>query len=138
MLFEEDLECYCVIVKWFSALLLDGVVSKFESVSFSKRMHILSSKLLLIVSSIESTNEELMYTIRRGNQITREVMQTLIEETKRATNISKALLEKSSATINTTVQQCTNELKTEFREAIPATLKIQNNKDEVKSAIKKT
>ena len=34
------------------------------------------------------------------------------------------------------MQQCTNELQTEFREAIAATLKIQNNKDEVKSAKK--
>ena len=33
----------------------------------------------------------------------------------------------------TTMQQCTNELKTEFWEAIAATLKIQNNKDEVKN-----
>ena len=43
---------------------------------------------------------------------------------------------KNNTTINTTVQQCTNELKTEFREAIAATLKIQNNKDEVKNAKK--
>ena len=34
------------------------------------------------------------------------------------------------------MQQCTNELKTEFQEAIAATLKIQNNKDEVKNAKK--
>ena len=54
----------------------------------------LSSKLLLIVSSIESTNEDLMYTRRRENQMTHAVMQTLIEETKRATNVTKALLEK--------------------------------------------
>ena len=78
-------------------------------------------------------NEELMYTIRRENQIIREVMQNLIEETKRATNVTNALLEKHSTTINTTVQQCKNELKTDFREAIAATLKIQNNKDEVKN-----
>ena len=31
---------------------------------------------------------------------------------------------------------CTNELKTEFREAIATTLKIQNSKDEVKNAKK--
>ena len=31
------------------------------------------------------------------------------------------------------MQQCKNELKTDFREAIAATLKIQNNKDEVKN-----
>ena len=97
----------------------------------------LSSKLLLKVSSIESTSEELMYTILKENQMTREVMQTLIEETKRAANIAKALLEQNSTTISTTVQQSTNELKTEFREAITATLKIQNNKDEVKT-LKKT
>ena len=66
----------------------------------------------------------------------REVMQTLIEETKRVTNVTKALLEKNSTTINTTVQQCTNEPKTEFREAIAATLKTQNNKDEVKNTKK--
>ena len=63
-------------------------------------------------------------------------MQTLIEETKRVTNVTKALLEKNSTTINTTVQQCTNELKTEFWEAIAATLKTQNNKDEVKNTKK--
>ena len=34
------------------------------------------------------------------------------------------------------MQQCKNELKTEFREAIAATLKIQNNKDEAKNAKK--
>ena len=59
-----------------------------------------------------------MYTIRRENQMTREVMQTLIEETKRAANVTKALPEKNSATINTTVQQCPNELKAEFWETI--------------------
>ena len=96
----------------------------------------LSSKLLLIVSSIESTNKELMSTIRRENQMTCEAMQTLIKETKRATNITKALPEKNSTTINTTVQQCKNELKTEFQEAIAANLKIQNNKYEVKNAKK--
>ena len=54
-----------------------------------------------------------------------EVMQSLIEETKRVTNVAKALLEKNCTTINTTVQQCTNELKTEFLEAIADTLKIK-------------
>ena len=34
------------------------------------------------------------------------------------------------------MQQCKNELKTEFREAIAATLKIQNNNDEVKNTKK--
>ena len=52
-----------------------------------------------------------MYIIRRENQTTREVMQTLIEETKRVTNVTKALLEKNSTAINTTVQQCTEETK---------------------------
>ena len=47
----------------------------------------------MIVSSIESTNEELIYTIRRENQMTHEVIQTLIEETKRAANVTKALRE---------------------------------------------
>ena len=55
-------------------------------------------------------------------------MQTLIEETKRVTNVTKALKK--------TLQQYANKLKTEFREAIEATLKIQNNKDEVKNAKK--
>ena len=32
-----------------------------------------------------------MYSIRRQNQKTREVIQTLIAETKRATNVTKAL-----------------------------------------------
>ena len=105
-------------------------------ISATEALSELSSKLLLKVSSIESTNEELMYTIRRENQMTYEVMQTLIEETKRATNVTKALLEKNSTTITTTVQQCKNELKTEFSEAIAATLTIQNNKDEVKNAKK--
>ena len=68
--------------------------------------------------------------------MTHEVMQTLIEETKKATNVTKAPLEKNSTTINITVQQCKNELKTGFRETIAATLKIQNNKDEVKNAKK--
>ena len=107
-----------------------GEISTTEAISN------LSSKPLLIVSSIGSTKEELMYTIRRENQMTREVMQTFIEETKRATNVIKALLEKNSTTINTTVQECTNELNTEFLEATAATLKIQNNKDEVKNAKK--
>ena len=52
-------------------------------------------------------------------------MQSLIEETKRVTNVAKALLEKNCTTINTTVQQCTNELKREFLEAIADTLKIK-------------
>ena len=52
-------------------------------------------------------------------------------------NVIKTLLEKNSTTINTTVQQCTNKLKAEFREAIAATLRIQNNKGEVKSPRKK-
>ena len=60
--------------------------------------------------------------------MTCEVMQTLIEETKRVTNVTKALKK--------TLQQYANKLKTEFREAIEATLKIQNNKDEVKNAKK--
>ena len=55
-------------------------------------------------------------------------MQTLIEETKSVTNVTKALKK--------TLQQYANKLKTEFREAIEATLKIQNNKDEVKNAKK--
>ena len=67
----------------------------------------------------------------------REVMQNLIEEIEeRATNVTKALLEKNRATINSTVQQCTNKLNTEFREAIATTLKIQNNKDAIKNAQK--
>ena len=67
----------------------------------------------------------------------REVMQNLIEEIEeRATNVTKALLEKHRATINSTVQQCTNKLNTEFREAIATTLKIQNNKDAIKNAQK--
>ena len=68
--------------------------------------------------------------------MTCEVMHTLIEETKRVANVTKALLEKNRTMINTTVQQCTNEPTTEFREAIAATLKIQNNKDEIKNAKK--
>ena len=106
-----------------------GEISAMEAISE------LSSKLLLIVSSIDSKNEELMYTIRRENQMTHEVMQTLIEETKRATNVTEALLEKNITVLNTTVQQCTNKLKTEFREAIAANLKIQN-KDEIENAKK--
>ena len=43
---------------------------------------------------------------------------------------------KNRATINSTVQQCTNKLNTEFREAIATTLKIQNNKDAIKNAQK--
>ena len=39
-------------------------------------------------------DEGFMYTIRRENQMTLEVMQTLIEETKGAANVTKALLEK--------------------------------------------
>ena len=44
---------------------------------------------LLIVSSIESTNEELLYTSRRENQMTREVMQTLIKEKKKQRQMSQ-------------------------------------------------
>ena len=36
----------------------------------------LSSKLLLVVSSVESTNKELMHCIRRENEQTREVIKT--------------------------------------------------------------
>ena len=98
----------------------------------------LPSKLLLIVSLIETTSKQLIYTIQRENQMTREVMQSLIQETKRAANVSKALREKNQYNNkhNYAMQQCTNELKTEFWEAIAATLKIQNNKDEVKNAKK--
>ena len=42
-----------------------------------------SGNLLMIVQSIESTNEELMYTIRKRNQMIRKVLQILIEETKK-------------------------------------------------------
>ena len=38
-------------------------------ISATEAISLLSSKLLLIVSSTESTNEELMYTIRRENQM---------------------------------------------------------------------
>ena len=42
-----------------------------------------------------------MYSIQREKQMTREVMQNLIEETKRATNVTKALLKKKkTAKIN--------------------------------------
>ena len=66
----------------------------------------------------------------------REVTQNLIEEIEeRATNVTKALLEKKTEPpINSTVQQCTNKLNTEYREAIATTLKIQNNKDAIKNA----
>ena len=67
--------------------------------------------------------------------MTREVMQTLIKE-KKQQNVTKALLGKNSTTINTTMQQCTNQLKTEFQEAVAATLKTQKYKDEAKNATK--
>ena len=35
-----------------------------------------------------------MYVIQRKNQMTREIMKTLIEETTRTANVTKALLEK--------------------------------------------
>ena len=92
---------------------------------------------MMIVSSIESTNKELIYTIRRENQMTREVMETLIEETKTATNVTESLLEKNSTAINTTVQQCTKKLKTESLEAIAATLKIQNNNNMKSKTLRK-
>ena len=38
--------------------------------------------------------------------------------------------------MNTTMQQCTSELKTEFQEAIVTTLKIQIKKDKVENAKK--
>ena len=47
----------------------------------------------------------------------------------------KQYWKKNRKTINPTVQQCANQLKTEFREEIAATLKIKN-KDEVKNANK--
>ena len=68
--------------------------------------------------------------------MTREVMQTLIKEKKTAANVTKALLGKNSTTINTTVQQCTNQLKIEFQEVVAATLKTQKYKDEAKNATK--
>ena len=79
-----------------------------DEISATEAISEVSSKHLVIISSTESTNEELMYTIRRENEMARELMQTLIEETKRATNVTKAILEKNSTTINTTVQQCKN------------------------------
>ena len=52
----------------------------------------LSSQLIMMVSSIESRKHELIYTIRRENQMGRKLMHTLIKETKRAGNDTKALL----------------------------------------------
>ena len=72
----------------------------------------------MIVSTIESMIQELKYIIWTENQMKREVMQTLTEETKGVANVTKAVLEKISTTIKTTVEQCKNELKTNFREAI--------------------
>ena len=69
--------------------------------------------------------------------MTREVMETLIEETKTATNVTESLLEKNSTAINTTVQQCTKKLKTESLEAIAATLKIQNNNNMKSKTLRK-
>ena len=51
---------------------------------------------LLIVSSIESINEELLYTSRRENQMTREVMQTLIKEKKQRQMSQKHYWEKTA------------------------------------------
>ena len=51
-----------------------------------------SGNLLMIVQSTESTNQDLMYIIRRENQMTCQVMQTLIEEANRAEYVTKALL----------------------------------------------
>ena len=51
-----------------------------------------SGNLLMIVQSIESTNQDLMYIIRGENQMTGQVMQTLIEEANRAEHVTKALL----------------------------------------------
>ena len=51
-----------------------------------------SGNLLMIVQSIESTNQDLMYIIRGENQMTGQVMQTLIEEANRAEYVTKALL----------------------------------------------
>ena len=47
----------------------------------------------------------------------------------------KQYWKKNRTTINPTAQQYTNQLKTEFREEIAATLKMKN-KDEVKNAKK--
>ena len=51
-----------------------------------------SGNLLMIVQSTESTNQDLMYIIRRENQMTCQVMQTLIEEANRVEYVTKALL----------------------------------------------
>ena len=96
----------------------------------------LSSKLLLMVSSIESMDEGFMYTIRRENQMTLEVMQTLIEETKRAANVTKALLEKKQ---HSNKHNCATMHKlTEDRilGSKSSHLKTQNNKDGIKNAKK--
>ena len=52
----------------------------------------LSSKLIMMVSWIESRKHELMYAIRRENQMVRELMHTLIQKAERAGNVTKALL----------------------------------------------
>ena len=72
----------------------NGYVSKLSITEVTSE---LSSKHLMIVSSIESTNEGLMKISRRKNQMTRYICY-------------------KSATINVTVQLCTNELKTEIRD----------------------
>ena len=94
----------------------------------------LSSKLLLIVSSVESTNTELMHCIRRENEQTREVIKSLIEETRRSTEITKSLLEAQNEKTIQVIKDCSNEIKTCFQETIKSSWNIQNNKEETTRA----
>ena len=51
-------------------------------ISVTEAVSELSSKLLMVVSSIESTNQELMYTIRRENQMTNEIIFQVAQKKK--------------------------------------------------------
>ena len=94
----------------------------------------LSSKLLLIVSSVESTNKELMHCIRRENEQTREVLKCLIEETRRSTEITKSLLETQNNRTIEVMNDCSTEIKTCLQEAVKSSWNIQNNKEETTKA----
>ena len=97
----------------------------------------LSSKLLLIVSLVESTNKELMHCIRRENEQTREVIKTLIEETKKSTEITKSLLQSQNERTVQVMKECCSEIKTCLEETVRNSLNTQNSKEETKRAKEK-
>ena len=86
--------------------------------NFSNRKHLGTIKQTLNDSFVNRVNDPRIKVHHLNRKSNETWMQTLTEETKGVANVTKAVLEKISTTIKTTVEQCKNELKTNFREAI--------------------